>query len=296
MDHSQHLFIFLILHAPHVIGYFNRMITDLTAKHITLTIADIPVSFTLPALFAHRLKKTLIPFIVAGKKPQARITIEILTKRDKAGKRPIVSDLKNTLQIRRGDMAFAFDFRKMRGNLRIVPDRFVFNAFLRLFYSTLLPRKQGFLLHASAAVMKGRACAFAGVSGSGKTTMARLLPARVMLSDELVALRKKQDRFYLFGTPFWGEFKGKGNASPYPLTNLFFLKKGPAMSVRSLDGKEGLPRILRCVLYLGRNRETVLRIIGITEALFTIPAVKELTFARERKKIRTWFVKSGAAG
>jgi hypothetical protein len=61
---------------------------------------------------------------------------------------------------------------------------------LRILHSLILARQGGFLVHAASVVRNGRAFVFAGISGTGKTTISRLAPPDVtLLTDEISYIR-----------------------------------------------------------------------------------------------------------
>ena len=73
----------------------------------------------------------------------------------------------------------------------------------------LLARGRGVAIHGSGVVdADGRGTLFAGQSGAGKTTMARLWlsePGVKILSDERVVLRQEGDDVWMYGTPWHGD-------------------------------------------------------------------------------------------
>jgi hypothetical protein len=82
------------------------------------------------------------------------------------------------------------------------------------------------LVHAAGAVVNGRALVLAGHSGDGKTTISRLLGDEgvELLSDERIALRKQEDGFFAYGTPWPGEGNVVSRAA-YPLGGVLLLRK-----------------------------------------------------------------------
>jgi len=58
------------------------------------------------------------------------------------------------------------------------------------------------LFHATAVVHREEAYAFFGLSGSGKTTVARLSRPRPVLNDDLVLLYQQEGRWRVHATPF----------------------------------------------------------------------------------------------
>jgi hypothetical protein len=90
----------------------------------------------------------------------------------------------------RGDFRAEWDPQCHRGWVRQRPSPYAIDGVLRILHSLILAREGGFLVHAASAVRNGRAFVFAGVSGTGKTTLARLAPPDVtLLTDEISYVR-----------------------------------------------------------------------------------------------------------
>ena len=113
--------------------------------------------------------------------------------------------------------------------------------------SGVLAHHGGVVVHAAAAVVDGRGLVFAGRSGAGKTTIARVLRAAgvEVVGDERVVLRAAGDAILLHGTPWPGDL---GVVSPRsaPVAGLFFLEHGPTTRTATLTpaaaGRALLPR------------------------------------------------------
>jgi hypothetical protein len=116
----------------------------------------------------------------------------------------------------------------------------------RALFAHRLPYRDGLLLHAAAVVHQGRALVFAGESGRGKSTMAKLWAASgrgLVLGEESIALRRVGSEIRAYGTPWAGQ---SGLASPLgaPLAGLFFLRHGPRNMVRSMGPAEAMAEFL----------------------------------------------------
>jgi hypothetical protein len=91
----------------------------------------------------------------------------------------------------RGDLRAEWDPERRQGWVRQTANPYSIDTVLRILHSLILAREGGFLLHAASAVRNGRAFLFAGVSGAGKTTVARLAPPDVaLLTDEISYVRR----------------------------------------------------------------------------------------------------------
>jgi hypothetical protein len=90
----------------------------------------------------------------------------------------------------------------------------------------LLGRGRGVLVHACAIKDGERGLLFAGTSGAGKSTTARIwekVKGATLLSDDRVILRKRDGKFWIYGTPWHGDARA---VSPevVPLTDIYILE------------------------------------------------------------------------
>jgi hypothetical protein len=141
-------------------------------------------------------------------------------------------------------------------------------------------RRQSFLVHGCGAVLDGRAYVFAGHSGDGKTSLARLLASEgaELLSDERVALRKRGEGFEAFGTPWAGEGRVISTKS-YPLAAAFLLYKGTHHHVRSgRPARLATELLARSIVPYYLRVETDLILSLVDELLRSVP-LRELHFA-----------------
>jgi hypothetical protein len=88
----------------------------------------------------------------------------------------------------------------------------------------LLSRGKGMLLHACGVDDSGSGYLFLGNSGHGKTTMARLWSDQnaMVLNDDRIVIREREGQFWMYGTPWHGDFKGF-SLEGLPVTRIFFL-------------------------------------------------------------------------
>ena len=122
----------------------------------------------------------------------------------------------------------------------------------RLTYLELL-RFNGLYLHASAVAYGGRAYLFSGPCGMGKSTHTRLWQSTFgdevkIFNDDKPALRRLEDRWYAYGTPWCGKDHININMK-VPLAGICFLKQAEENKIRRLDSMEALQKILPQTLY-----------------------------------------------
>lgn len=128
-----------------------------------------------------------------------------------------------------------------------------FDSFLRILYSLILVQEEGFLLHAASVVRHGRGYIFMGRSGAGKSTIAGLSTQYKVLSDEISLIKKVEDQYLLYSTPFWGEQEIKGSNFYSPIHGIYQLKASPETELRKLQTKESLCRLMENILYFARE-------------------------------------------
>ncbi len=147
-------------------------------------------------------------------------------------------------------------------------------------HTLLLARKGGFLVHASSAIRNGRAFLFSGVSGAGKTTMARLAPPdAALLTDEISYVTKQQGRYIAVGTPFFGELARVGENIEAPIEAVYLLAKGPKNKIEPIEGADAVRGLMENVLFFARDPEFVNLVFDAACDFVAHVPVKRLTFA-----------------
>jgi hypothetical protein len=98
----------------------------------------------------------------------------------------------------------------------------------------LLSLGRGILIHACGIRYNDRGFLFVGHSGAGKSTIANMTQDSTVLSDDRVIIKKKDNCFWLYGTPWPGTGR---HISPEgaPLKKIFFLKQSPVNKVTLLE-------------------------------------------------------------
>ena len=181
--------------------------------------------------------------------------------------------------LQRGDFRAQWDPAAKRGSIRQSANPYSVDSVLRIVHTLILAREGGFLLHAASVIRNGRAFLFSGVSGAGKTTIARLAPADVtLLTDEISYVRRREDSYEACGTPFAGELARIGENCSAPIATLFFLKKGPENQIESVETSVAVRRLLRNILFFAEDDELVRRVFDSACEFASRTPVKELTF------------------
>ena len=116
-----------------------------------------------------------------------------------------------------------------------------------LLFQHRLVRDGAIEVHACGVVVNGRLVLFAGVSGAGKSTTARLWqhfqPRMPILSDDRIVLRRAGRGFRGFGTPWHGDGGFARNRSA-PLGAIVFLSHAPRTRLVALGPAAAAARLL----------------------------------------------------
>jgi hypothetical protein len=116
----------------------------------------------------------------------------------------------------------------------------------RVLFVNIITHGLGLMLHACGVAVDGKGYVFAGPSDAGKTTLARLWDAfsdATVLGDECLILRRKDDQFWVYGTPWVGEaslFSPRG----IPVERIFFVEHGQQNLVSPISAGSAAKKLL----------------------------------------------------
>jgi hypothetical protein len=165
--------------------------------------------------------------------------------------------------MQRGDFHAEWEPATGTGRIRQSANPYSIDAVLRIVHTLVLARQGGFLLHSASAIRNGKAFLFAGVSGAGKTTIARLAPAdATLLTDEISYVRKldaslKSEGYAAFGTPFTGELAKLGENTSAPVDAVYLLAQGPENRIDPVAAADAGRELLANMLFFAQDQEMV---------------------------------------
>jgi hypothetical protein len=158
----------------------------------------------------------------------------------------------------------------------------------------LLAAGRGVEVHACGVVdSSGQGYLFAGQSGAGKTTMARLWQKAdeageagglMILSDDRIVLRYEAGRFWMYGTPWHGEaeLSSPGRA---PLNGIYLLRQGPSNRLMPLRRSATVARLVACSFPLFYHPSGLDFTLGFLDQLVETVPCYELSFTPDERVI-----------
>ncbi|WP_456277326.1 hypothetical protein [Bacillus sp. AK128] len=161
----------------------------------------------------------------------------------------VVSNDANSISFTRADYQIVVDPSYSTARINVYDELALKHALLNLYSSFILHHNWGLLIHSSCVIDKGIAHIFAGASGAGKSTAAKLSYPRDLLSDEATIIKVSSDGITVFPSPFRSEINMKKPMDPVPLSSIQFLHQSLYTKRTTLKKSNGLIKLIDKVFY-----------------------------------------------
>jgi hypothetical protein len=150
----------------------------------------------------------------------------------------------------------------------------------------LLSQGRGLLFHACGIDGDGKGYLFLGNSGDGKSTTAKLWfdHGLTVLNDDRIIVREKKGKFWMYGTPWHGDFK-EHSSHGLPIDKLFFLRHGKKNSAQAKSGAEAVSMLLSRSFPPFWDKEGMAFTIEHCQRLVSKTPCYELTFMPDAEMI-----------
>jgi hypothetical protein len=152
---------------------------------------------------------------------------------------------------------------------------------LILYYLTVM--NGDIMIHASGVNHASKGYLFSGVSGRGKTTIAKLWDnsgAKVIHDDRLI-IKRAGDKYMMFNTPVYLN----DTPASSPLTRIFLIEHGKDNNMIPVSGASAVSLILANCIQHNWNPEIVARLMGSVSIMCSEVPVLKLTFKPDRSII-----------
>jgi hypothetical protein len=149
---------------------------------------------------------------------------------------------------------------------------------LILYYLTVM--NGDIMIHASGVGRAGRGYIFSGVSGKGKTTMAKLWDhsgGKVIHDDRLI-IRRTGNKYMMFNTPVYLNDSPSSSA----LTRIFLIEHGKENIMIPVTGAAAVSLMLANCIQHNWNPEIIARLMGSVSIMCSEVPVARLMFRPDR--------------
>lgn len=156
-----------------------------------------------------------------------------------------------------------------------------------LLVNAMLTQQGCIEIHACGVVDRnGDGYLFAGNSGAGKTTTALLWQndAAEILSDDRIILRRHEDGWWMYGTPWHGEAE-ICSASRAPLRHIFLLDKARRNALQRVPAGAAVARLFSCAFPPFYDRTAVSSVIRILSEVVRELPPSSLAFVKDRSVV-----------
>jgi hypothetical protein len=182
---------------------------------------------------------------------------------------------------RRSDYLIVADIDYRSATIFVNNELALKHALMNLYSSYITYHNWGLLIHSSCVIQDGRAHIFAGQSGAGKSTAARLSQPRDLLSDEATIARITPNEIKVFNSPFRSEINTTGNKECAPLASIQILRQSPQNNQVDLRKADAFIRLMDKIFYWSHNPEETKKIMGLLKMLVDRVPVYELYFRKD---------------
>ena len=237
-----------------------QLSTEVDRLSLVIEIGGVPVRVnTADAQFLNLLQGRYKGFVSDSGRPEIEFDVELSEPGFSRGDAPVEVDHQGGVwSFRRGDFLAEWKPASRRGWIRQTANPYSIDAVLRIVHTLVLARQGGFLMHSASAIRNGKAFLFAGVSEAGKTTISRLAPPDVtLLTDEISYVRRREEGYVAFGTPFTGELATLGENVSAPISALYLLAKGQENRIDAIAPAEAARSVLANMLFFANDEELV---------------------------------------
>jgi hypothetical protein len=263
-----------------------ELIAAVERLSVTIEIGGIPVRVhTTDPDFLRILQDRYAGFVGTSDRAEVDFDVEIAQPGSSDRDADVqVSQRSGRWLLTRGDFRAEWEPASRRGKIRQSANPYSIDAVLRIVHTLVLARQGGFLLHSASAIRNGKAFLFAGISGAGKTTISRLAPAdATLLTDEISYVRKRDDRYIAFGTPFTGELAKLGENVSAPIAALYLLAQGPSNRIEPVAEGEAVRSLLANLLFFAEDEKLVQATFHSAFEFVSRVQVSRLTFVPDAR-------------
>ncbi|MFD0829821.1 hypothetical protein ACT8ZR_30040 [Neobacillus sp. M.A.Huq-85] len=154
------------------------------------------------------------------------------------------------------------------------------HALTNLYSSFIVYHNWGLLIHSSCVIEAGKAHIFAGQSGAGKSTAAKLSYPREILSDEATLVKITSNDITIYNSPFRSELEAEPIERISKLESIQLLKQSLHNNRIIIPSSDALIRLMDKVFFWPTCQKEIKTILRLLTSLVLNVHVYELHFQK----------------
>ncbi|MEH6949715.1 hypothetical protein V7068_22270 [Bacillus sp. JJ634] len=179
------------------------------------------------------------------------------------------------INFQRTDYMIEVDSEYKEAIVSVYDDLALKHALMNLYSSFIIYHNWGLLIHSSCVIEKDTAHIFAGQSGAGKSTAAKLSYPRDLLSDEATILKITPGEIIVCNSPFRSELESSKYLKGHPLGSIQLLYQSLQSQRISVKKSDALIELMNKVFYWETSAEETRNILGLLRTVVdTVPTFK----------------------
>jgi hypothetical protein len=188
---------------------------------------------------------------------------------------------RTTLMFSRADYEILVDSDYTEATVLVHDDLALKHALMNLFSSFIVNQNWGLLIHSSCVIETGNAHLFAGQSGAGKSTAARLSEPRELLSDEATLVKISPQEIRVFNSPFRSEIDPTRFEGSYPLSSIQLLHQATENRRELIRKSDALLSLFDKVFYWAHSDTETKQVMRLLSMLVEEVPVYDLEFQKD---------------
>jgi len=189
-----------------------------------------------------------------------------------------ISDKKGLLKFSLTDMEW--DLWINDGSKEIDPLEYPLDGLI-LYYLTVI--HGDIMIHASGINNIGHGYLFSGVSGKGKSTIAKIWEnsGGKIIHDDRLIIRKTSTGYMMYNTPIYNDDKPKES----PLDKIFIIGHGKSNILKQLKGADAVSQVMANCIQHNWGSDIIARLLGSISIMCNTIPVAQLFFKPDRSVI-----------
>jgi hypothetical protein len=191
-----------------------------------------------------------------------------------------ITNLGDKITYHRADYQIEVDSEYKSATISVYDELALKHALTNLYSSFIVHHNWGLLLHSSCAIENGKAHIFAGQSGAGKSTAAKLSSPRCLLSDEATLLKITSSGVTVYNSPFRSELEAEPFEGSVELASIQLLHQALKNKRIQSAKSDALLHLMDKVFFWPRSQEETKAILKLMTMLVMQVPVYDLFFQK----------------